>query len=193
MRQVLLYVAGLALLVGCSDHNGLPTDQAAGNPAEKPSFAGAEVERSNVALFIFDPAVGLLVTIGFAEGVTLADLCAGIPVDLSPNTVANVVIPPSEAFLAAAHGQDVPVLVYEFADDPCDGVGETLLASGTVLFHFTDLHPHNGAAIQNIGLRGTLDLVAGGQALLTLVGTVFNQAPDGTIKANTGTIRLTPI
>ena len=123
MRQVLLYVAGLALLVGCSDHNGLPTDQAAGNPAEKPSFAGAEVERSNVALFIFDPAVGLLVTIGFAEGVTLADLCAGIPVDLSPNTVANVVIPPSEAFLAAAHGQDVPVLVYEFADDPCDGVG----------------------------------------------------------------------
>jgi hypothetical protein len=196
MRQPLLFLAVLVLLIGCAESTGLPTGQATGSPAEHPSFAGAQVEFSSVGVPVFDPATGLLVLIGFAAELTLDDLCTAGPEDfipLSPNSIAHVVQPPTGAFLAAARGQDVPVLVYESEDDPCDGVGETLVASGTAQFHFTDMHPANGAVISNIGVRGTLDLEAGGQALLTLVGAVFTQTPDGTVRANTGTITLTPI
>jgi hypothetical protein len=196
MRRSLLFIAGLTLLIGCAESNSLPTDQGTGNPAGSPLFAGAHVEFSNVGVPIFDPTAGLLMLVGFAAEFTLADLCEAGPEDLiplSPNSIAHVVEPPTGAFLAASRGQDVPVLVYEFEDDPCDGEGETLVASGTAKFHFTDLHPANGAAISNIGVRGTVDLEAGGQALLTLVGAVFTQTPDGTVRANTGTITLTPI
>jgi len=194
MRQLLLYLAGVALLFGCGDHNGLPTDYGAGNPTAKPSFAGAEVGQTDVGLLTVDPASGLLLMTGFAEGVRLADLCAGPPFPPnSPNSIVYIVIPPPNAFLAAAHGQDVPLVVYEFDGDPCDSVGETLLASGTGQFHLSLENTPNGASINNITVRGTLDLVAGGQAQLVLVGAVGNQAPDGTIRANTGTITLTPI
>ena len=197
MRHVLLDVAGLALLFGCADHNGLPTDQSVGNPAHEPSFAGAEIIRSNIGLLTIDPVSVLLVMTGFAEGETLADLCAAPPpnppLPNSPNSLVQIVLPPVEAFLLGAHGRDVPILVYQFEDDPCDGVGESLLASGTGQFHYTEQHPSNGAVIANITVRGTLDLVAGGQAQLVLVGGNFNQAPDGSIRTNKGTIKLTPI
>ena len=32
MRHAPLYVADLALLLGCGDHSGLPTDQSVGTP-----------------------------------------------------------------------------------------------------------------------------------------------------------------
>jgi hypothetical protein len=64
--------------------------------------------------------------------------------------------------------QDVPVLVYEIEGDICDGVGESLIASGTARFHFSDKHLTNGRVIQNSGVQGTVDLVAGGQALLVV-------------------------
>jgi hypothetical protein len=123
MRQALLYVAGLTLLLGCADQNGLPTDQSSGNNAENPSFAGAEIIRDNLAGFTTAPDSPLLVIWGFAEGVTLEDLCSGSPQPLSPNSRGQAVLPPPGGFLLTGHGQDLPVLIYEFAGDPCDGTG----------------------------------------------------------------------
>ena len=54
------------------------------------------------------------------------------------------------------------MLVYEFEGDICDGVGESLIASGTARFHFSHTELTNGRTIDNSGVRGTLDLVAGG-------------------------------
>jgi hypothetical protein len=46
--------------------------------------------------------------------------------------------------------------VYEFEGDLCDGVGESLIASGTARFHFSDKHLTNGRVIQNAGCAGPL-------------------------------------
>ena len=191
MRQLLRCAAGLALLIGCADADRLPTDQSTGNRAEGPSFAGAEIVRTDVGFFVTEPGNPLLVMTGFAVGVTLADLCSENTSN-SPNSIANVVLPPAGGFLAAAYGQDVPVLVYEFEGDFCDGVGESLIASGTGRFHLSDKHVHDGAVIQNIGVRGTVDLVAGGQALL-VVTSPFHQLPDGSVKFDKTRITLTPL
>jgi hypothetical protein len=84
------------------------------------------------------------------------------------------------------------VLVYEFEGDFCDGVGESLIASGTGRFHFSDKHVLDGTVIQNFGVRGTVDLVAGGQALL-VVTSPFHQLPDGSVKFDKTRITLTPL
>jgi hypothetical protein len=201
MRHLVQCATGLALLIGCAGPDGLPTDQGTGDHAGPSlqdtgghaglSFARAEVERTNVGFGIIEPGNPLLVWVGFAAGVTLADICSG-PQPLSPNSIAHVVFPPSGAFLAASHGQDVPVLVYEFEGDICDGVGESLIASGTARFHFSDKHLTNGRVIQNSGVRGTLDLVAGGQALLA-VRSPFYVLPDGSVKFDKTRITLTPL
>ena len=201
MRHLMRCATGLALLIGCGGPNGLPTDQDTadrGGPSLQGtgdhaglSAARAEVERANVGFGIIDPVNPLLVWVGFEEGVTLADICSG-PQPLSPNSIAHVVFPPSGAFLAASHGQDVPVLVYEFEGDICDGVGESLIASGTARFHFSDKHHTNGTVIQNTGVRGVVDLVAGGQALLA-VKSPFFVLPDGSVKFDKTSITLTPL
>jgi hypothetical protein len=191
MRQLLRCAAGLALLMGCADPGGLPTNQGTGNQAQDPSFDGAEIERGSVGLIIIEPGKPLLVMTGFAAGVTLADLCAELGSG-SPNSISQVVLPPAGGFLAHGHGQDVPVLVYTFEGDPCDGVGESLLAAGTGRFHMSDERVLNGAVIQNTGVRGTLDLVAGGQALLAVKG-AFYQRPDGSVKFDKTSITLTPL
>ena len=170
-RHLMQCATGLALLVGCAGSDGLPTDQGTGDRGG-PSLQGtrdhaglsaarAEVIRTNVGFGITAPDSPLLVWVGFEEGVTLADICTGSQ-PLSPNSIAHLVFPPSGAFLAANHGQDVPVLVYEFEGDICDGVGESLIASGTARFHFSHTELTNGRTIDNSGVRGTLDLVAGG-------------------------------
>ena len=191
MRHLVQCAIGLALLIGCADPAGLPTDKSAGNRAEDPSFARAEVIRTNVGFGITAPDSPLLVWVGFEEGVTLADICSG-PQALSPNSIAHLVFPPSGAFLVASHGQDVPVLVYEFEGDICDGVGESLIASGTARFHFSDKHLTNGRVIQNSGVRGTLDLVVGGQALLAVTSPFYALA-DGSVKFDKTRITLTPL
>jgi hypothetical protein len=192
MQHLVRCAASLALLIGCADPAGLPTDKSAGNRAKDPSFARAEIERTNVGFGIIEPGKPLLVWVGFEEGVTNADICSGQPQPLSPNSIAHVVFPPSGAFLAASHGQDVPVLVYEFEGDICDAVGESLIASGTARFHFSDKHLRNGRVIQNSGVRGILDLVAGGQALLA-VRSPFYLLADGSIKFDKTRITLTPL
>jgi hypothetical protein len=128
---------------------------------------------------------------GFSAGRTLADICSG-SFGNSPNSIAHVVLPPSGAFLANAHGHDVPVLVYEFEGDFCDGVGETLVASGTGQFHLSEKHPPNGRFFGNFGVRGTLDLVGGGEALLVVSGP-FIVLPDGSLKFDKTKITLTPL
>jgi hypothetical protein len=191
MRQLLRCAAGLALLMGCADPEGLPTEPGTGSHAQDPSFARADVERTNVGVIITEPGNPLLVMTGFAAGVTLADLCSR-PQALSPNSIAHVVHPPAGQILAASHGQDVPVLVYEFEGDFCDGVRERLLASGTGRFHFSEKHRRDGTLITNFGERGTLDLEAGGQALLA-VKSPFYQLPDGAVKFDKTSITLTPL
>ena len=190
MRHLVQCATGLALLIGCAGADGLPTDQGTGDHAG-PSLARAEVIRTNVGFGITEPGNPLLVWVGFAEGVTIADICSGPP-PLSPNSIAHVVFPPSGAFLAASHGQDVPVLVYETEGDICDGVGESLIASGTARFHFSHRELTNGRIIDNSGVRGTLDLVAGGQALL-VVTSPFYALPDGSVKFDKTRITLTPL
>jgi hypothetical protein len=192
MRQVFRYLAGLALLLGCAKDNGLPTDQNAGNSVEKPSLAGAQIVRDNVAGVTTAPDSPLLVMWGFAEGVTLEDLCSGSPQPLSPNGIAQGVFPPPGGFLLTGHGQDLPVLVYEFADNPCDGVGESLVASGTTQVHASDKHLLNGTEVQNTEMRGTVDLTAGGQALF-VVHSTFHVLADGAVKFDKTSITLTPI
>jgi hypothetical protein len=189
MRQLLWCAAGFALLMGCADPDGLPTDQGTGNQAQDPAFDGAEIDRGNVGLLNGD-ALHLVMT-GFAAGVTLADLCAG-PVRNSPNSTSQVVLPPAGGFLAHGHGQDVPVLVYEYEGDICDGVGENLIASGTGQFHLSDKAVRNGTVIQNIGVRATVELVAGGQGLL-VVRSVFHQRADGLVNVGTISITLKPL
>ena len=191
MRQVLLYFAGLALVVGCSDTNGLVTDQSVRNVVEKPSLAGAQIIRDNVAGVTTAPDSPLLVMWGFAEGVTLDDLCSGAPQLLSTNR-GQAVLPPPGGFLLTGHGQDVPVLVYEFADDPCDGTGESLVASGTTQFNVSDIHPLNGTQVNHTEMRGTVDLTAGGQALL-VVHSTFHVLADATVKFDKTRITLTPL
>ena len=194
MRHSVQCAASLALLIGCADPDGFPTDQDTWDPAGSSLASAAEVERTNVGFGIIDDDSPLLVWVGFEEGVTNADICSANPEDhpLSPNSIAHVVFPPSGAFLAASHGQDVPVLVYEFEGDICDGVGESLIASGTGRFHFSDKHHTNGRVIQNSGVRGILDLVAGGQALLAL-RSPFYQLADGSVKFDKTDITLTPL
>jgi hypothetical protein len=189
MRQLLCCATGLALLLGCADLDGVPTDQGTGNRAQDPSFGGAEIDRGSVGLLNGDAS--LLTMTGFAEGVTLADLCAG-PVRNSPNSISQVVLPPAGGFLAAGHGQDVPVLVYEYQGDICDGAGETLIASGTGRFILSEKTVRNGTAIQIVEVRATVDLVAGGQALL-VVRSVFHQRADGSVNVGTISIKLTPL
>jgi hypothetical protein len=190
MRHLVQCATGLALLIGCAGADGLPTDQGTRDHAG-PSLARADVIRTSVGFGITEPGNPLLVWVGFEEGVLIDDICSGPP-PLSPNSIAHVVFPPSGAFLAASHGQDVPVLVYEFDGDICDGVGESLIASGTARFHFSHRELTNGRIIDNSGVRGTLDLVAGGQALL-VVTSPFYALPDGSVKFDKTRITLTPL
>ena len=191
MRHLLQCTTGIALLIGCADPDGLPTNQGSGNNAEGPALARAEVIRTSVGVFTTGPGSPLLVLSGYAATMTLADVCGGTPVN-SPNSIAHVVLPPSGGFRGSGHGQDVPVLVYEFTGDPCDGVGETLIASGTGHFHLTTQLLPDGTFLGNFGLRGTLDLVAGGQALL-VVRAPFHLFPDGSVKFDKTRITLTPL
>jgi hypothetical protein len=170
----------------------LPTDQSSGNNAENPSFAGAEIIRDNLAGFTTAPDSPLLVIWGFAEGVTLEDLCSGSPQPLSPNSRGQAVLPPPGGFLLTGHGQDLPVLIYEFAGDPCDGTGESLVASGITQVQASDKHLLNGTQVQNTEIRGTVDLTGGGQALL-VVHSTFHVLADGTVKFDKTRIVLTPI
>jgi hypothetical protein len=181
---------GLALVIGCTDPQGLATYQGTGDHAGL-SAARAEVIRTNVGFGITAPDSPLLVWVGFEEGVTLADICSG-PQPLSPNSIAHIVLPPSGAFLAASHGQDVPVLVYEFEGDICDGQGESLVAFGTARFHFSRSALTDGRIIDNSGVRGTLELVSSGQALLA-VRSPFYVLPDGSVKFDKTRITLTPL
>jgi hypothetical protein len=200
MRHLMQCATGLALLMGCAGTDGLPTQGT--EDRGKPSLQGtgdhagrsadrAEVIRTNVGFGITAPDSPLLVWVGFEEGVTLADICSG-PQPLSPNSIAHLVFPPSGAFLAASRGQDVPILVYEFEGDICDGVGESLIASGTARFHFHRSALPDGRTIDNSGVRGVLDLVAGGQALLA-VKSPFYVLPDGSVKFDKTSITLTPL
>ncbi|HET6796305.1 MAG TPA: hypothetical protein VFH40_04015 [Gemmatimonadales bacterium] len=193
MRHLVQCAAGIALLIGCADSNRSPTDQGTEDHVG-PAFAGAEVGWFTVGFGVIDDDSPILVSVGFEEGVTLADVCSANPEDHpnSPNSLAHVVVPPSGAFLAAAHGQDVPVMVYEIEGDFCDGVGETLIASGTARFHFSDKHHTDGRIIQNTGLRGIVDLVGGGQALL-VVRSPFYLLPDNSVKFDKTDITLTPL
>jgi hypothetical protein len=149
--------------------------------------------RTNVGFSITAPGSTLFVMVGFAADVTLDDaFCSGVPPELSPNSIAHGVFPSSGAFLGAVHGRDVPVRVYQFEGDLCDGVGERLIASGTARFHSSDKQHIDGRVIQNTGVRGVLDLVAGGQALLA-VKSPFYVLPDGSIKFDKTSIKLTPL
>lgn len=109
MRHLMHCAIGLALVIGCTDPQGLATSEGTGDHAG-PAFARAEVIRTNVGFGISAPDSPLIVWVGFEEGVTLADICSG-PQPLSLNSISHIVLPPSGAFLAASHGQDVPVLV----------------------------------------------------------------------------------
>jgi hypothetical protein len=189
----LMQCTTVALLIGCTGPDGLLTDQGTGDHAG-PALDRAEVIRTNVGFGITAPDSPLLVWVGFEEGVTLTEICSENPEDnpLSPNSIAHIVLPPSGAFLAANHGRDVPVLVYEFEGDICDGVGESLIASVTARFHFHRTALPDGRTIDNSGVRGTLDLVAGGQALL-VVTSPFYVLPDGSVKFDKTRITLTPL
>jgi hypothetical protein len=192
MRHLMQCVAGLALLLGCAGPDGLSTDQ--GTRDHAGISYRADVVRTNVGFGISEPGNPLLVWVGFERGVTLAGICSENPEDrpLSTNSLAHLVFPPSGAFLAASHGQDVPILVYEFEGDICDGVGESLIGSGTGRFHFSSKFLNNGRVIQNSGVGAIIDLVAGGQALLK-VKSPFYQLPDGSVKFDKTHITLTPL
>jgi len=201
MRHLVQCATGLVILLGCADPQGLATYQGTEDQAgpalqgtgDNPglSAARAEVIRTNVGFGISEPGNPLLVWVGFEEGVTLADICSG-PQPLSLNSIAHLVFPPSGAFLGAGHGQDVPILVYETDGDICDGEGESLVAFGTGRFHFSSGFHTNGRVIQNSGVRGIIDLVAGGQALL-VVKSPFYALPDGSVKFDKTSITLTPL
>jgi len=190
MRHRMQCAAGLALLLACGGPSGL-TDEGTGNHAGVSARAG--VVRTNVGFGVSEPGNPLLVWVGFATGVTLPGICSQNPADhpLSPNSFAHLVFPPSGAFLAASHGQDVPILVYEVDGDICDGVGERLIGTGTGKFHFSSKFLNNGRVIQNSGVRATIDLVAGGQAVLK-VRSPFYQLADGSVKFDKTHITLTP-
>jgi hypothetical protein len=191
MRHLVQCATGLALLIGCADTAGLPTDQDIGVHAGSPSLARAEVIRTNVGFGITEPGNPLVVWVGVEGRATLADICSG-PQPLSPNTIAHIVIPPSGAFLVSSHGQDVPILVFESEGDICDGVGESLIAVGTGRFHFGLKFLRNGNQVANSGVRAIVDLLTGGQALL-MVRSPFFALPDGSVKFDKTHITLTPL
>jgi hypothetical protein len=190
MRHLMHCAIGFALVIGCSDPQGSVTSEGTGKHGE-PAFARAEVTRTNVGFGISAPDSPLIVWVGFDEGVTLADICSG-PQPLSVNSISHVTLPPSGAFLAASHGQDVPILVYRFEGDICDGQGESLVASGTARFHFHHTARPDGTIIDNSGVRGILELESGGQALLA-VRSPFYLLPDGSVKFDKTHISLTPL
>jgi hypothetical protein len=191
MRRSVLRATALALLLGCTTTDGIPTDQGTQVPAAPSALDRAAVIRTHVGFGITEPGNPLLVLIGFAEGVTIADWCAG-PAPLSSRSIAHLVFPPSGKFLVASHGRGVPVLVYQTEGDLCDGVGESLLASGTARFHFSHTELTTGRIVDNSGVRGILDLVGGGKALLA-VRSPFHLNPDGTVKFDKTRITLTPL
>jgi len=187
MRQLFHCAAAVALLVGCSDNARLPTDQ---GPHAKPDMQGAEVIPADVAFLVTSATSPLALAVGFNVGVTLADVCAGNPTN-SPNSHALIVLPPPGGFLAGhGHGQDVPILVYDYTGDLCDGVGETLIASGTGSFEISNLVPINGNFMGVGAVQATLDLVSGGQARLFAQGPTYILA-DGSIKFDK--TRITPL
>ncbi len=190
MRHLIQCATGLALMIGCADPHGLPSDPATGAPGG-PALARADVIRTNVGFGITEPGNPLLVLVGFEEGVTIADWCSG-PQPLSLNSIAHLVFPPAEGFLVASHGQDVPLLVYETEGDICDGEGESLVAFGTGRFHFSHKELTNGTIVDNTGVRATLELVSGGQALLAVKSPFFVLA-DGSVKFDKTSITLTPL
>jgi len=190
MRHLVQCATSLAVVFACTDPQAPPTDYVTEHHAG-PALDRATVIRSNVGFGILEPGNPLLVNVGNEEGVTLADICSGPP-PLSPNSIAHLVIPPSGAFLVASHGQDVPITVYETEGDICDGVGESLIASGRGRFHFSSQALPNGNLIQNSGVRAILDLAAGGQALLVVTSPFF-ALPDGSVKFDKTRITLTPL
>jgi hypothetical protein len=187
MRQLFHCAAAVALLVGCTDGTGVPTDQ---GPHAKPDMNGAEVIPSDVSFMVTNATLAILV--GMNGDVTPADVCAG-NVTNSPNSHALVVLPPPGGFLAGhGHGQDVPILVYEYTGDLCDGVGETLIASGTGSFEISTIAPINGNFMGAGAVRATLDLVSGGQARLFIQGPTYILA-DGSVKFDKTRIIFTPL
>ena len=84
------------------------------------------------------------------------------------------------------------MLVFQSEGDICDGVGESLVGAGTGRFHFSSGFHNDGRVIQNSGVRGIIDLVAGGQALL-VVKSPFYALPDGSVKFDKTHISLEPL
>jgi hypothetical protein len=126
MRQSMQCVTGLALLLGCAGSDELATEQGDGDPRDPTGLVAARAGmiRTSVGFSITAPGSPLFVMVGFAPDVTLDDaFCSGVPPELSPNSIAHGVFPSSGAFLGAVHGHDVPVRVYQFEGDVCDGWG----------------------------------------------------------------------
>ena len=195
MRR-LLHCGAVALLVGCTDTGGLPTDQNPGNHAIRPSTA-AEVIRTNVGFaFGADLNSQLAVVAGFDVGVTPADLCAE-NFDISDNSIAHIVLTPSGGFheSATSREEEVPVLVFEFAgglSSYCDLVGAPLIASGTVKYTFSAQLPSSGILAFSWTVHGIVDLESGGQARL-FGSTRAVILPDGSVLFDESRVRLTPL
>jgi hypothetical protein len=81
--------------------------------------------------------------------------------------------------------------------DPCTKQDHALFSSlqPSIRAHpviLSDKTVRNGTVIQNIEVRATADLLAGGQALL-VVHSVYQQRADGSMNVGTIRITLTPL
>jgi hypothetical protein len=202
MRKVLLYIAGLALLLGCSDRNGLPTDQAAGNPAEKPSFA-AEVDRirlTGLDAWLLHVTPEVTFTVGLVSPIADFPDCGGT----GENFVSDikglsqlVATPPGPVRNVPDHISGTLVLysksLSELNDDIC-ALPDFLVGTGPGIFTRTDNSVTGvGPGINAFGFmaNAVLDLVGGGKAKFQAVVRFLFDGENVTIV--TENVKLTPI
>jgi hypothetical protein len=200
MRQVLLYVAGLALL-GCSDRNGLPTDQGAGKPAEKPSFA-AEVNRirlTGLDAFLLHVTPEVTFTVGLVSPLEDLPDCGGTGENFVSDIkgLSQLVATPPGPERLVDHISGTLVLysksLSELGDDIC-ALPDFLVGTGPGRFTRTDNSITGvGPGMNAFGFmaNATLDLVDGGRAKFQAVVRFLFDGENVTIV--TENVKLTPI
>ena len=198
MRRILLLPAAVvasALVLGCGDRQQPPTA-----PADVPTPSLRAERQPFFGFFQMggDPEFPFAIQIGFEAGVTAEDICTdpeSQPVATEGQKGQFVLTPPG-GFIAHSSGRDMFMIVYEFAEGPvtgpCDLAGAPVVGTGTGKFTFMVIETGPGATVFHVTVKGTIDLVSGGEARVhgTAQVTIL---PDGTLLFDEERVRLTPL
>jgi hypothetical protein len=187
--------AALAVMLGsgCTESQH-PT---AADPAT-PSFGALRFPAVSFFVMGADASNSLVIQAGWQPGITPEDLCADFGAGAKEEGQKGFVVftPPGGAHVQSM-ARDANLVVYRYdgglLTDICQLVGSPVVGTGTGRFtQLLEFADPLGATAVHVTVRGTIDLVSGGQARVSGTERV-TILPDGTLQFDEVRISLTPL